>query len=118
MIASLILKSYLNKYDEDSSKSEELTEKKNKFEDLACKTLQLCEKSDQSIAQKMLMARVNEFSNTTPIQIAIAANSMDFISSPCFQNLTTLIWYNKILPDTPKSSVSQFCKEYLIKAHN
>ena len=107
MIASLILKSYLKKYDEDSSKSAELIEKKMKFEELACRTLQLSEKSDQMIAKKMLMTRVNEFSNTTPIQIAIASNSMDFISSPCFQNLTTLIWYNKILPDTPKSLVKK-----------
>lgn len=47
------------------------------------------------------MRRINEFGESTPIQISIAANAMDFISHPSFQYLSVVVWYNKILPDTP-----------------
>lgn len=47
------------------------------------------------------MRRINEFGESTPIQISIAANAMDFIAHPSFQYLSVVVWYNKILPDTP-----------------
>ncbi len=101
LIATLLSSSYLRLYDIDTTKHAEILANSKRFENLACRTLQLCGDSDSMKATQNLMRKVEEFGSTTPIQISIAGNCMDFISHPVFQNLTVIIWFNKILPDTP-----------------
>ncbi len=106
MIATLIFNSYKKNYDRDTSKYKELEEKSQYFENLACGTLQLCDVRDELTAHQLLMKRISEFGESTPIQISLAANANDFISHSSFQYLSVIVWYNKILPDTSNLSVS------------
>ncbi len=96
LVATLISNSYLRRYDIDTAKYTELLTNSKRFESLACSTLQLCDDSDNLTATRTLMRQVEEFGSTTPIQIALAGQCMDFISHPVFQNLTSIIWYDQL----------------------
>ncbi len=95
LVATLISNSYLRRHDIDTAKYTELLTNSKRFENLACRTLQLCDDSDDLTATRTLMRQVEEFGCTTPIQIALAGQCMDFISHPVFQNLTSIIWYDQ-----------------------
>ena len=53
----------------------------------------------------MLQTKIDEFSETTPIQLAIAGTSLEFIGHRCFQGLVVKKWYNKISAITPQYRV-------------
>ena len=78
------------------------------LEKLACDILQVCYENDKDKAEITLTRKIPEFGNSTCIQAAILARVLDFISHPCFQNVLTRIWYNKIDPDISKFEVSRF----------
>ena len=88
----------MRKYDKDTTKYIELSTQRDNYESLACEILLLCDDLDSIMAQQLLMRKINEFSHRTPIQIAIAANDMNFISSPTFRLLTQNILHGKIVP--------------------
>ena len=54
------------------------------------------------------MRKVKEFAYITPIQIAVAGYSLNFVSNNCFQNLLEKIWYQNILPDNTNICVITF----------
>ena len=80
--------------------------KNRNFQTIACKLLQLCAESDTIKAQQMLQSKINDFGETTPIQLAVAGQSLEFVGHNCFQNLIIKKWYKKISPISSRLNVS------------
>jgi hypothetical protein len=72
---------------------------------MAIDVLSECHERDETKAEMVLLKKVSEFGYLTSLQIAMSAEDLTFISHPCVQGLLTKIWYNKIMPDTPKFQV-------------
>jgi hypothetical protein len=48
----------------------------------------------------MLQTKISEFSDTTPIQLALTGQALDFVGHDSFQNLIIKKWFNRISPIT------------------
>jgi hypothetical protein len=64
--------------------------------------LEACSTLDDEKAQSLLLKKVPEFGFSTPLQIAVTANDLDFVSQRCCQHLLIKLWFNRIMPDTNK----------------
>jgi len=78
------------------------------FEELACDTLEVCAKGENGLekCQSLLASRVEEFGMCSALEMAIAADGVEFLCSASSQSLITKIWYGVIEPDTPNLPVS------------
>ena len=76
------------------------------FEEMAINVLTDCYERDETKAELLLLNKVPVFGHLTSLQVAMSAEDLTFISHPCVQGLLTKIWYNKIMPDSPKYKVS------------
>lgn len=57
-------------------------------------------------AELVLLKRNLDFGKTTSIQAASAFNNLDLMSHPCYQNVVTDVWYNRVVQETSMFIVS------------
>ena len=76
------------------------------YESLAVDVLHLCFESNPEDAQLLLLRKIPEYDNLTPLNIAIVGNNKHFISDTCCQSLLVKIWYGHVSPDSSKLKVN------------
>lgn len=100
LLAVKLIKSYATIFEEQSV---DLLQKANYYENLACKALQISQELNPVNTEYLLIKRIKEYSGVTCFQIAMSSYCINFLSHPACQNLLVKIWYQNILPDTPKT---------------
>ena len=100
LFAVIICNAYCEMNDIDSTKYSDLKKMSSNFQDLACQLLQICTDSDKIKTEQMLQSRITEFSDTTPIQLALTGQALDFVGHDSFQNLIIKKWHDRVLPIT------------------
>ena len=68
---------------------------------MAYDLLDICFKKNEDKAKNLLIKRVQEYGNSTPLQLAIVAHDLKFVSHLCCQKLLIKLWFGKVIPETP-----------------
>jgi hypothetical protein len=81
---------------------------------MAVKVLDKCYDANEEKAQYLLIREIKKFSDSTVLQIAVAADDLKVVAHSCTQSLLTRLWYNKIVPDVAGFYVSKTSKRFLL----
>lgn len=83
---------------------------------MACDILKLYYEKNELESQLTLVRRIHDFDEITCFKLATFSHNLDFVATQAFQNLLLRIWYNKILPEANKLSLSlSLCFPFLSK---
>ena len=102
LFASIVFKKYADYFDDKRSLYLKMADD---FENLAFGVLDMCTDQDQDKIEKLLIRQVPEFGYRTALQIAIAADALNFISHIWCQRLLTKLWFNRLIIDSPTLEV-------------
>ena len=76
------------------------------FDDLAVGVLKRCHDKDQCKARQLLTRKMSHFCDKTMLELAVHADSKQFVEHPACQTLLDQIWRGKLSLDTGKLKVS------------
>lgn len=71
---------------------------KSELEDMSIGTMAACNETDKLITQDLLICEIEIFYNHTVLELAIKAETHEFVCLTPFQNLLTDVWFGKINP--------------------
>lgn len=89
LVASKILKYYAGKVEVGQ---ENYLKQAEDYEKLACDVLQICYDKDSKLVNNLLVNKVAVFGKISTLDIAVLANSIEFISQTTCQNLLNRQW--------------------------
>ena len=69
------------------------------YKKLAVGVLDECYSSDRHKATLLVVRQMNNYDSMTPLQLAVLADSKDFVAHPVCQNVLTAIWYGRLQKD-------------------
>jgi hypothetical protein len=72
---------------------------------MALDIIQTAYETNKKDARLLLMRESTHFGGSTCLQMAKIAQDVQFMSHQCVQDCLLKIWYDKILMNTPKTSV-------------
>ena len=69
------------------------------YKKLAIGVLDECYSSDRHKAALLVVRQMKNYDSMTPLQLAVLANSQEFVAHEVCQNVLTAIWYGHLLQD-------------------
>ena len=67
---------------------------------MAFNVLDVCFKKNEEKTKSLLIKPVQEYGNSTPLQLAIMARDLKFVSHLSCQKLLIKLWFGKVIPET------------------
>ncbi|CAF4965190.1 unnamed protein product [Rotaria sp. Silwood1] len=99
LIASKIFKKCAQKYANTINIKTRLLGDANLFEKYAMKKLESCYDYDPVMACGLIIREIHLFGNVTCLQVAVAAENINFMGQPCCNQVLNNIWLNQLQPN-------------------
>lgn len=77
------------------------------LEKMAIDVLRRCYKVDPVLTEDLLIREIDLFAKHTVLELALEANSFEFMAQNSVQTLLSHIWYGKIETDVPYIKVNE-----------